>query len=130
MSRRDGAGYVLADANYDSNALYDLAAEHQHQLLAPRGKPYAGLGHRRHRPHRRHRRRAIERLEQPALTINRFGTELYKRRTDIERHFAHATSFSGGLFTLPPWVRRIWRVRSWVAMKLLINAARIRCLRK
>jgi len=127
VGRLKGAGYVLADANYDSNGLYDLAAEHDHQLLAPRGKPYTGLGHRRHSPHRR---RSIELLEQPAFTINRFGTELYKCRTDIERHFAHATSFSAGLFTLPPWVRRIWRVRSWVAMKLMVNAARIRCLKR
>lgn len=127
VGRLNGAGYVLADANYDSNALYDLAAEHQHQLLAPRGKPYTGLGHRRHSPHRR---RAIELLEQPAFTINRFGTDLYRQRTDIERHFAHATCFAGGLLTLPPWVRRIWRVRAWVAMKLLINAARVRCMKK
>jgi hypothetical protein len=30
------------------------------------------------------------------------------------------------LATLPPWVRRIWRVRRWVWAKLLINATRIR----
>lgn len=127
IGRLDGAGYVLADANYDTNALYDLAAEHQHQLLAPRAKPYTGLGHRRHSPHRR---RAIELLEQPAFTTNRFGTDLYQQRTEIERRFAHATSFGGGLLALPPWVRRIWRVRSWVAVKLIINAARIRCLKQ
>lgn len=127
IGRLDGAGYVLADANYDTNALHDLAAEHQHQLLAPRGKPHTGLGHRRHSPHRL---RAIELLEQPAFTINHFGTGLYRQRTEIERRFAHASSFNGGLLTLPPWVRRIWRVRAWVVMKLLINAARCRCLKQ
>lgn len=127
FGRLNGAGYIVADANYDASDLYDLAAEHEHRLLAPRPKPYTGLGHRLHSPHRL---RAIELLEQPAFVINRFGTELYKRRTDIERSFAHASSFGAGLFTLPPWVRRIWRVRSWVAMKLLINAARIRCLKR
>ena len=39
-------------------------------------------------------------------------------------------SFGGGLAHLPAWTRRIWRVRSWVHAKLLINAARIRCRRK
>jgi hypothetical protein len=35
-------------------------------------------------------------------------------------------SFGGGLAALPPWVRRIWRVRNWVWAKLLINGSRIR----
>lgn len=127
IGRLGGAGYILADANYDSSALHDLAAEHEHQLLTPRPKPYTGLGHRKHSPHRL---RAIDLLEQPVFPINRFGTSLYRQRTGIERRFAHATSFNAGLLALPPWVRRIWRVRSWVSMKLIINAARIRCLKR
>ena len=46
-------------------------------------------------------------------------------RTDIERQFSQLVCFGGGLATLPPWVRRIWRVRNWVMAKLLINAVRI-----
>jgi hypothetical protein len=68
-------------------------------------------------------------LEAPA-TVNSSGPDPYDRRADIERDFSGLACFGGGLTTLPPWVRRIWRVRAWVMAKLLINAARIRLNRK
>jgi hypothetical protein len=68
-------------------------------------------------------------LESPAR-VNSFGGELYARRTGVERDFSGLACFGGGLTTLPPWVRRIRRVRAWVMAKLLINAARIRLNRK
>ncbi len=58
----------------------------------------------------------------PPAGINPFGPSLYKQRPRIERSFAQLVSY-GGLNSLPPWVRRIWRVRSWVMAKLPINAA-------
>lgn len=116
-----GCGYVLGDGNYDRNALYDLAARRNHQLLACRSKPYTDLGHRRHSAHRL---RAIELLEGPGD----YGRDLYALRRQIETHFAALTSFGGGLTCLPPWVRRLRRVRLYVHGKLLINAARIRLL--
>lgn len=121
-----GGGYLLGDAHYDASWLFDYCHHYGHQLLCPRAKPGTGLGH-----HyvSRHRRRAIEMLESPA-EVNCFGAGLYERRTDVERDFSGMVCFGGGLATLPPWVRRIWRVRAWVIAKLLINAARIRLNRK
>lgn len=110
-----GSGYLLGDSIYDSNALYELAHESDHQLLAPKRVKGSGLGHKRHSPYRL---RCIELLKR------RFGKGLYRFRRQIERDFGNLTSFGGGLACLPPWVRRFTRVRNWVHAKLLVNAAR------
>jgi hypothetical protein len=112
------AGYVLADGVYDVNDLYARAAAVNHQLLAPRKRPEAGLGHRDHHPNRL---RAIEMLEGPRPA---FGRTLYALRTTIERRFGRLTNFGGGLAPLPNWVRTLPRVRLWVHAKLLIDALR------
>lgn len=133
--RLAGAGYLLADAYYDASDLYDLAAAADHQLVAPRrassrGK---GLGHCYQSPHRL---RCIGMLEPPAVPpggtppVNGFGRSLRDDRRRIERDLGNLTGFGGGLAGLPAWARRIWRVRAWVHGKLLVNAARIRCLRR
>jgi hypothetical protein len=123
----DGAGYILADGHYDSSDLHDQAAQANHQLLAPRQHPGRGLGHHYQSPHRLH---ALQMLEVPA-NINGFGRELYRQRKQIERNFGNLCGYGGGLMSaLPPWVRRPWRVRNWVHAKLLLNAARIRCLKR
>ncbi len=115
-----GEGYLLADANYDRNVLYDQAAACGHQLIAQRQSPGAGLGHIQHSPHRL---RSIHLLE---WSPSPFGRELYRRRRDIERDFAGLVGFGGGLQCLPSWVRTLGRVRLFVHAKLIINAARIR----
>jgi len=126
VGRLAGGGYLLGDAHYDASWLFDYCNHHGHQLVCPRAKPGTGIGH-----HyvSRHRRRAINMLESPAA-VNSFGTDLYDARTDVERDFSQLVCFGGGLAALPPWVRRIWRVRNWVTSKLLINAARIRINRR
>jgi hypothetical protein len=111
-----GQGYLLGDSQFDSNALYDIAAEAGYQLVAARQRPGTRLGHRSHSPHRL---RSIELLQRP------FGKGLYKVRVRIEHCFAQLTTFVGGLGPLPFWVRRFSRVRLWVQAKLLINAIRI-----
>ena len=113
-----GGGYVLGDSVYDVNHLYARAAQVNHQLLAPRKRPAAGLGH---RVHQRHRLRAIEMLEGPC---RQFGRQLYALRSSIERRFGRLTNFGGGLSPLPNWVRTLPRVRLWVSAKLLIDALR------
>jgi hypothetical protein len=45
-------------------------------------------------------------------------------RTTVERFFGTLATFGGGLSSLPTWVRRLHRVRVWVAAKLTLNAAR------
>jgi hypothetical protein len=121
IMRSPGKGYLLADANYDSRSLYDLAAAWGYQLVAPRSKPGRGLGH---RPRSPHRLRSIDMLEGPST----FGRSLYRLRRTIESQFAGLTCFGGGLPCLPPWVRGLCRVRLYVHAKLLINAARIRTI--
>lgn len=111
-----GEGYLLGDAEYDSNALYDMAHEAGYQLLArKRQRRSKGLGHQRQSPYRL---RCIELLKRP------FGKRLYRFRRQIERDFGGLTSFSSGLSPLPAWVRRFPRVCNWLQAKLLINAAR------
>lgn len=126
VKRLSGGGYLLGDGHFDASWLFDYCHHYGHQLLCPRAKPGTGLGHHYVSPHRR---RAIDMLESPAA-VNPFGPRLYDTRTDIERDFSQLTCFGGGLAALPPWVRRIWRVRAWVTAKLLINAARIRLNRR
>jgi hypothetical protein len=109
-------GYLLGDGEYDANPVFDAAGIGGYQLVAPREKAEAGLGHRRQSPYRL---RCIE------LLRGAFGQGLYALRGAIERSFAHATSFAGGLAPLPAWVRRSWRVWRWVMAKLLINGVRI-----
>lgn len=115
-------GYLLADAMYDQNNLYDLAGQHGHQLVAPRRKPGTGLGHRKHSPWRL---RAVHLLEKRGQL---FGPVLYSHRIQIERNFAGLVNFGGGLHSLPTWVRTLPRVQLYVHAKLIINAARIRRL--
>lgn len=135
VGRLTGAGYLLADAYFDDSGLHDRAAGVNHQLVAPRrvssrGK---GLGHCYQSPHRL---RCIAMLEPPRAgglagpPLNAFGRSLREDRRQIERDFGNLTGFGGGLSGLPAWARRIWRVRSWVHGKLLVNAARIRCVRR
>jgi hypothetical protein len=115
VARLPGCGYLLADAVYDVNPLYEAAAAAGHQLVAPRKRPKAGLGHRRHSPHRL---RSIE------LLRGAFGRSLHQLRDRIERQFARMTNFAGGLAPLPNWVRRLHRVRRWVQCKLILHALR------
>jgi hypothetical protein len=110
-----GGGYLLGDCLYDSNPLYALARQNNHQLVARRKRPRTGLGHRRHD---RDRLRAIQLLQ------TQFGKRLMAEREHVEQQFGHLTNFGGGLAPLPNWVRRIKRVRKWVQAKILINVVK------
>lgn len=116
LPQLNAGGYLLADGNYDSNALFDMAWQRGYQLLTPLPKGRPGSGHHYQSPHRW---RSIH------LMNSAFGRTLYRSRITIEEAFGNATSFGGGLSPLPAWVRGLDRVRTWVWAKLLINAARI-----
>jgi transposase len=109
-------GYVIADANYDSNPLHDFCqACGELQLVTPRryGKG-CGLGHRRHSSSRL---RSIALLENPQP---QFGARLLQDRNAIERDFARWTNWGGGLTCLPSWARTHRRVHRWVQAKLVL----------
>jgi DDE family transposase len=112
------AGYITADANYDSNKIHKICdARGNRQFVSPR-RYGAGrnVGHRAQSPGRL---RSIALLENPEP---RFGRRLLKDRAAIERHFGNATNWGGGLTHLPPWARTHRRVRRWVQAKLALYA--------
>jgi IS5 family transposase len=109
-------GYLLGDANYDANGVFDAAAAKGYAVRAIHKRANAGQGHRYQSPHRQ---RSID------AASTEFSKALRKTRGEIERQFATLASFGCGLKPLPAWVRRLHRVRIWVWDKLLINAARI-----
>jgi hypothetical protein len=113
-------GYIVTDANYDSNVLHKQCDNQgNRQMVTPRryGKT-AGHGHRKQTTGRL---RSKDILENPNP---KFGEDLKRQRTDIERYFGNLTSWGGGLTHLPPWVRGHRRVHRWVQAKLLLNHLR------
>lgn len=111
----ESTGYLLGDANYDSNPLHRVtrARPLPLQLVAPAQKKKAkSLGHRRHDPGRL---RALHLLEK------RFGEALYARRTDVERRLGHLATSPVGLDRVPWHVRRLNRVRRFVQLKLILE---------
>lgn len=111
-----GGGYLLADGNYDVGPLHEAAGQQGYQLLAEDRRPNAGKGHRKVNAFRQ---RGIQ------LRHSSFGKDWLAQCSEIERHFGQATSFGGGMGPLPAWVRRTDRVRTWIWVKLLINAVRV-----
>ena len=106
-----GGILLRGDANYDSNLLYAAVAGRGGRLLAPRGKPGSGLGHRRHHPDRL---RALDELEKHP-EANRTHR---RHRARIEQIFGHLTNLPCGLASLPNSVRRLPRVTLWVTAKI------------
>jgi len=111
-------GYLVADANYDSNKLHQFCATRNQLQLVTRRRygPEHGTGHRKQTPGRL---RSMELTEHPAPA---FAEQMLHDRGDIERHFAHLTNWGGGLTCLPPWVRTHRRVQRWVQAKLVLTA--------
>jgi len=111
--------YILGDKQYDANHLYDEAAEHGGQVVAPRQRGSdKGLGSRRQAAGRLRSRDLLEN------TVSPFGRELHQMRSAIERKFGYLTSTGGLLAHLPSWVRTHRRVRQWVQAKLILAELR------
>jgi Transposase DDE domain len=110
-------GYLVADANYDSNKLHEICCKREQlQLVTPRRYgPGQGTGHRKQSPGRL---RSIQLTENP---YPEFARQLLNDREEIERRFAQLTNWGGGLTCLPPWVRTHRRVHRWVQAKLVLS---------
>jgi hypothetical protein len=111
-------GYLMADGNYDSNPLHELCVERGDlQLVTPgRAGKKTGLGHRKH---------SVGRLRSIAIMQSpdpRFGQNLLKMRSEIERAFGNLTNWGGGLSCLPSWVRTHRRVHRWVQAKMVLTS--------
>lgn len=111
-------GYLVGDSNYDSNPLHEACGRRLHLQLVARRRNAGrrGVGHHKQTPGRL---RSIQLLENP---YPKFGQQLLHDRSEIERHFAHATNWGGGLTCLPPWARTHRRVHRWVQAKLVLTA--------
>jgi hypothetical protein len=120
------AGYLLADANYDSNRLHRVCqVRGALQLVTPRrrGPGQAAAGERPKGTG--HRRQSAGRLRSIALAESPFpdfGEQLRRDRAAIERQFGGLVNWGGGLTCLPAWVRTHRRVRRWVQAKLALTA--------
>ena len=113
-------GLVLADANYDSQQLYQTLGARGAQLLTPLKRIAVNPGPlRRMGPNRRFAIRLYKQLG-PAYRM------LLDYRDGVERSFSALCCFGGGLTTLPAWVRRLDRVTRWVSAKTAIYHARLR----
>jgi hypothetical protein len=119
-TRVPAGALLLGDALLDSNPLHDAAARRGLQLIAPRRKPGAGLGWRRHHPNRLESIRFTE-----GADAQIWHEVLAPQRAQIERFFGAMACLGCGLSALPPWVRRIHRVRAWVNAKICIYVASI-----
>jgi len=105
---------LRTDGNYDSNPTYAAVADAGGRMVAPRRRPGTGLGHdvRQHPD----RLRAIEELERTPG-----GRAAHERmRNRVEQSLAHLTNLPWGLWALPNFVRRLPRVRLWVAAKITL----------
>jgi Transposase DDE domain len=111
-------GYLLADANFDSNPLHRVCdARGDLQLVTPRRYgPGKGTGHRKQTAGRL---RSMAIMEGP---FPAFGGRLHRDRAAVERQFGNLTNWGGGLTCLPAWVRTHRRVRRWVQAKLVLAA--------
>lgn len=116
----DHVCYVVGDAAYNANRLFEAAASSGARLVAPRKKSHRGkgLGNHEHHPDRL---RSIDLLEDG---VTPFAAALLAARVAIERFFSQITAVGGGLTCLPSWVRTYPRVKAWVTAKLTIHHLR------
>jgi hypothetical protein len=114
---------VLVDQNYDSHDLHTLLVERNVRLLV---KPKGDSSGERHAVTLRQMGEARREL----LAVQRSRPDLIRM---VLRHRIHAEgtlgnlcSYGGGLTCLPPWVRRLHRVRRWVGGKIILYHTRLR----
>lgn len=109
---------VLADTFYDGNGIYRTTRERGSRLLTPlKGIAKSARAIANTDPDRL--RAAAAWTHEPQATAC-----VYRQRSGAERNFANLTNYAGGLTSLPPWVRGLRRVRSWVGAKIILYHAR------
>jgi hypothetical protein len=118
---------TLADQNYDSHDLHKLIDQHQGRLVVnPKGSPDGKRDRsqlRRMGPARR------ELLRVKAKTPSLLHL-VHRQRINAEGILGNLCGYGGGLCGLPPWVRRLHRVRRWVGSKIILYHIRLRVRRQ
>lgn len=112
---------ILGDGNYDTHDFYKAVSQRGAKLLTGLRREPA-----KHpvtlRQMGRDRREAL-RLHEQNKPLVRMAMRL---RPVVERTFANATNYGGGLGPLPAFVRRLPRVRRWVGAKIALYHARLK----
>lgn len=117
---------LLADSNYDSAPLHRAAAK------ACKGVSLVHPLRGQHRATGRFRARALRLMPASRRALVQAWAQrptllqmALRWRQQIERVFAVLTCTSGGLASLPAWVRGLERVRRWVGTKIILYNARL-----
>lgn len=109
VERMAPTSYLLGDAAFDKNPLYELAGGRGIQLVASSKASAKGLGHRSH---------SVHRLRAKTLLGGPIGRRLMHLRGRIERQFGTLSTLHLGLTPLPGWVRHLSRVGRWCQLKI------------
>ena len=110
---------ILADGNFDSAPLYEALEARGATLITPLKGQSTSPARLERMP--MGRRLMIDMWHQARELVS----DLYRRRDNIERRFGNLVCVRGGLHSLPPFVRRLKRVRPWVAAKICLYHARL-----
>jgi Transposase DDE domain len=115
---------TLADQNYDAHDLHkELHAYNGRLLVWPKGPQKLDQRHpvtlRQMGPARRQLVAAQDRC--PSLL-----RMVLRQRVNAEGILGNLCGYGGGLTGLPPWVRRLHRVRRWVGGKIILYHAKLR----
>jgi hypothetical protein len=114
---------TLVDQNFDAAALHqDLAARGGRLLVRPKGAAEHPVTL---------RQMGAARRELLAVWRQRPGLlkMVHRQRANAEGILGNLCAFGGGLIGLPPWVRRLYRVRRWVGGKIILYHARLKARR-
>lgn len=112
---------VLADGNYDTHDFYKAVGATGAKLLTNlRREPAKHPVTLRQMGKDRREALRLHEINRPLVRM------VMKNRATVERTFANATNFGGGLGPLPAFVRRLPRVRRWVGAKISLYHARKR----
>lgn len=123
MGEHRPRGLFLADKGYDASNVFNAARRVGLVMLCRRrvtncSDPVPAASPARYR--------AFLILEKFPKSHGTIAEQFVKLRDTAERTFAHLCGRGGGLTGLPPWVRRMPRVRAWVLAKLVLHASRRR----
>lgn len=113
---------TLADQNYDTYTLHKLLDARQGRLLVkPKGSNDGKRNPDNLKKMGRARREnlAMQAHHRPLLQY------VHKQRINAEGILGNLCGCSGGLTGLPPWVRRLRRVRTWVGGKIILYHAKL-----
>jgi|ERR1700761_427149 len=113
---------VLADQNYDSHKLHKQIDRHNGRLLV---KPKGDSSGKRHPVTLRQMGPARRELLAAQKQTPGMIRLVHRQRVHAEGTFGNLCSYGGGLTCLPPWVRRLHRVRRWVGAKIILYHARL-----